>query len=177
MKRILSLAIVVLSIFAFGGCAKKTPNVPVKDIVESIKNQMTEDMKAAGAPEESFKDGKLPGFMEIDLTSEETEPFAKPVKEKYNMEDLEEGIVLQQMMSVKSDLIIVLKAKDESKVENLKAVLEKEKEQQEKIWSQYLPDQYEKVKNNIIKVKGNYLIYITYENPEKIEAIFDNALK
>lgn len=177
MKKILSFIIVVLTVFAFAGCGKKAPNVPVKDIVEGVKKQMAEDMKADGAPESSFKDGKLPGFIEVDLTAEESSPFSKTIKEKYNMEDIEEGIVLQQMMSVKSDLIIVLKAKDESKVEDLKAVLEKEKEAQIKIWEQYLPDQYEKVKNNIITTKGKYLIYITYENPEKIEEIFTNVLK
>ncbi|MCY6484862.1 DUF4358 domain-containing protein [Clostridium aestuarii] len=173
MKKILSLIMVILSIFLVVGCGQKVPDVQVKDIVGGIKSQIAEDMKAAGAPEDMFKDGKLGMYMETDLTAEET----KPIAELFNEEDIEQSSILQVMINVNSDLIIVLKAKDESKVESLKASLEKVKEQQDNVWSQYLPDQYEKVKNNIIKSKGKYVIYITYSNPESIEAVFDNALK
>lgn len=175
MKKILSLIVIIATLFSFVGCTEKAPevNVPVKDIVANIKEQMIKDMKAAGVPEDMFKDGDLPRYMETDLTSEGQDPISK----LFNNEDLEGGIVLQQMMNVKSDLIIVLKAKDESSIDNLKASLEEVKKQQENIWSTYLPDQYEKVKNNIIKVEGNYLVYITYDNPENIETVFNNTLK
>ncbi|WP_066496776.1 DUF4358 domain-containing protein [Abyssisolibacter fermentans] len=175
MKKILSLIFIIATLFSFVGCTEKAPevNVPVKDIVASIKEQMIKDMKAAGVPEDMFKDGDLPRYMETDLTSEGQDPISK----LFNKEDLEGGIVLQQMMNVKSDLIIVLKAKDESSIDNLKASLEEVKKQQENIWSTYLPDQYEKVKNNIIKVEGNYLVYITYDNPENIITVFNNTLK
>ncbi|SHJ72616.1 DUF4358 domain-containing protein [Paramaledivibacter caminithermalis] len=176
MKKIISLAFVVLTLFVFSGCSKQEPNVAVNDIMEDIKNQIAKDMKAAGVPEDSFKDGKLPGILQIDFTSEESDPMIENMLELLNKEDIEQGIGLVQMMNVKSDQIFVLKAADESKVSILKEALEKQKEKQEQIWSTYLPDQYEKVKNNIIKVNGKYLIYITYDNPEKIEEIFDNFL-
>lgn len=173
MKKILSLTILVLSMFVFVGCGQQAPNVAVKDIVKDINGQIIEDMKAAGVSEDMFKDGMVPGYMEVDLTLE----TPGPISELFNKEDIEEGIVLQQMINLRSDLIIVIKAKDESKVADLETALEKVKEGQINTWEQYLPDQYEKVKNNIIKSKGKYLIYITYDNPEKIEEIFDNALK
>ncbi|WP_052045297.1 DUF4358 domain-containing protein [Caloranaerobacter azorensis] len=179
MKKIISLLIIVTTLFTFVGCDQqetKTPeiNVSMEDVIKAVKDQMAKDMIAAGAPEDIFKDGQLPKYMEIDLTSEDVQG---QIAEMFNKEDLESGIVLQHMMNVKSDLVIILKAKDKNKVENLKASLEKIKEQQEKIWSQYLPDQYEKVKNNIIKINGNYLIYITWDTPENIETAFDNAFK
>ena len=176
MKKIFSFAIIVLAIFTFVGCGQQAQevNVPVKDIVENIKSQMAEDMIADGAKEESFKDGKLPGYMETDLTAEEAQG---PLVELFNTEDIEEGIILQQMINIKSDVIVVVKAKNESNIESIKASLEKIKETQENIWSQYLPDQYEKVKNNITLVQGKYLVYITYDSPEKLEEIFVNALK
>ncbi len=175
MKKFFILAIACLMVFTAAGCSKqqKEVNVPITDIVEGIKAKMAEDMKAAGVPEDSFKDGSLPGYMETDLASGD---LKEPMAEMFNQEDLEEGIVIQQMMNVRSDLIVVLKAKDESKLENLKTSLDKIKEQQEMIWSSYLPDQYEKVKNNITIVEGKYLIYITYDDPESIETIFNNAL-
>ncbi len=176
MKKFFSLAIIVLTVFTFVGCGQQVQevNVPVKDIVEDIKTQIAEDMKAGGVKEESIKDGKLPGYMETDLTAEEAQG---PMLELFNMEDIEEGIILQQMRNIRSDLIIVVKAKDESKVDSIKSSLEKIKEGQDNVWSQYLPDQYEKVKNNITLANGKYLVYITYDSPEKLEEIFVNALK
>lgn len=173
-KKIVSLVLLVLSIFTFVGCRQQVPdvNVSVSDILEGIEEEIANDLKGAGVPQESFINGELPGFMEVDLTQEEQNPMAQ----FFNKENIEEGIVLQQMMNVKSDLIIVLKAKDETKVEDLKASLEKVKEGQVNTWSQYLPDQYEKVENNIIKSKDKYLIYITYNDSEKIETIFDDLL-
>lgn len=175
MKKILSLVLVVAAMLTFVACGQQASgaNVSVNDIVGGIKEHITEDLKAGGVPEDSFEDGMLPGYLELDLTKEEQNPIA----ELFNKEDIEEGTVLQPMMNVKSDLIIVLKAKDESKVEELKASLEKVKEGQVSTWSQYLPDQYEKVENNVIKSTGKYLVYATYDNPEKIEEIFDNLLK
>jgi uncharacterized protein DUF4358 len=174
MKKFIGLALIVVTIFTFVGCSQTTKevNVPVNDILVAIKEQMSEDMKAAGMPEERFQDGKLPGFMEVDLTEEEN-----PMAEIFDNDTIEEGIVLQQMINIKSDLIIVLKAKDKSNVEDLKVALEKVKEQQVNTWSQYLPDQYEKVQNNIIKAEGKYLVYITNDNPENIEEVFENSLK
>jgi hypothetical protein len=80
-------------------------------------------------------------------------------------------------MNVNSDEIILLKAKDEAHVKSLKEALEREKEAQIKTWEIYLPDQFEKVKNNVIKTNGNYLLYVTYGNPDEIEAIFDSYFK
>ncbi|SHI03674.1 DUF4358 domain-containing protein [Clostridium grantii] len=175
MKKNLIVVAVIVSIFALIGCSKKTPevNVSVNDIMKDIKVQIAEDMKNGGVPEEDFKDGQLPMYMEMDLTSE----TPNPLSEMINKDDIEEGIALQPMMNVKSDMIVVLKAKDISKVESLKTSLQSIKEQQNQIWERYLPDQYEKVKNNIILSNGKYLIYITYDDVEKIQTAYENALK
>lgn len=175
MKKIIALSVVLLTLLAFVGCSSQETevNVTISEIMEAVKNQMADDMKAGGMPEDNFKDGKLPGYMEVDLTGEESQ---SQIMELFNSEDIEEGVVLQQMINIKSDLIIVVKAKDETKVEGVKESLNKVKEQQENIWSKYLPDQYEKVKNNVIKTNGNYVIYITYDNPESIEEKFESSL-
>ena len=175
MKKILSLIVIGLTLVAFVGCSDKTveTNVSVNDIFENIKDEVAKDVKDAGVPEEDFKDGQIPGYMETDLTGEEDTPMSKI----FSKEDISEGFILQPIFNVNSEKIIVLKAKDESKVEALMTSLEEIKEGEVDIWSQYLPNQYEKVKNTIIKTEGNYLVYITYSNPEKIEEIFDNSLK
>lgn len=175
MKKVLSLLVIALTLFTFIGCSEKESeiNIPVSDILKSIKDEIAKDMIADGAPEDSFKDGNIPRFMETSLISEDAKGL---LVDMFNKEDIEEGLIFQHMMNVKSDLIIVLKAKDETKVKSLRESLDKVKEQQDKIWSTYLPDQYEKVKNNIIEAKGNYIIYITSDNPEKIKNVFESIL-
>lgn len=205
MKKILAIiTIMMVASLAFVGCSNETinddqiknedqngketqpdepeeipeeeVNVPVKDILEAIKEQMKSDLIAGGVPEDNFEEGTIPGFLEQNLKPEveEENPFFQL---DINTENLEEGYILAQMINIKSDQIIVLKASDESVVSNLEAALQQVKESQIAVWEQYLPDQYEKVKNNIIKTEGKYLLYVTYENPEAIEAIFDDMLK
>ena len=80
-------------------------------------------------------------------------------------------------MNVNADEIILLEAKDEKQVASLKEALEKELEGQVQTWKQYLPDQYEKVENNVIKTNGKYLLYVTYTKPGNIEKVFDSSFK
>ena len=40
---------------------------------------------------------------------------------------------------------------------------------QEQTWSTYLPDQYEKVQNNVTGRVGNLLYYITSDHPQELE--------
>lgn len=167
MKRLVSLFVVIITLFTFIGCTKQDSspevNVSINDVVQNIKNKMREDLIAGGVPKDNFKDGILPGYMETELPSDN----AGPLTDLFKDEDLEEGVVISHMMNVNSDFIIILKAKDEESVENLLSGLEEMKQQQENIWSSYLPDQYEKVQNNIIKVEGNYLLYVTYDDTLK----------
>ncbi|MGM9926802.1 MAG: DUF4358 domain-containing protein [Bacillus sp. (in: firmicutes)] len=152
-------------------------DVKLEEILTSIKEQIAEDLEAGGV-EEAIVEGNLQGYTEVDLLSTNDSNAAIYI-EKLNMDTdaLEEGFILQPMMNVKSDEIILLKAKDEEHVDKLKELLEAEKLVQVETWERYLPDQYEKVKNNVIKVNGSYLLYVTYENPEKIVQIFENNLK
>ncbi len=152
--------------------------VKAEEILTNIKNQIAEDMKAGGI-EEPIVEGNLQGYNEVNLLSTEENSDAAIYIEKLNIDTatLEEGYVLQPMMNVKSDEIILLKASDSKYVDQLKEVLEAEKLSQVETWKQYLPDQYEKVQNNVIKVKDSYLLYVTYDDPEKIVQIFEGSLK
>ena len=169
MKKIISLALLIITVVAFSGCAKEV-DVPVDTIMTDIKGVMQAGLIAEGVPEDSFVDGEIPRFMQVDLL--DTEAF-NPQKDFFDTTTILEGYSLQHMMNVKSDLIIVIKATDKDNVVAVQASLEKIKEQQVNVWSNYLPDQYEKVQNNVIKTNGNYLIYITSDYTEDIEKAFD----
>lgn len=151
--------------------------VSLEEVNKKIKDVISEDLKSAGI-DEPLVDGKLMSYLEIDLMDTEN-PDRDFYLEKLEIqqEQLQAGYVIAALMNVNSDEIILLEAKDETAAASLKKALEKELAAQTQTWELYLPDQYEKVKNNMIKQNGNFLIYITYDHPEKIAEIFDAKIK
>lgn len=121
-----------------------------------------------------LENGKLPGFDMRDITNAENLGI---YADHFNVADIEEGYILEPMMNVKSSLIFVIKAKNEAAVTKVKEGLEKVKSDQEATWSTYLPDQYELVKANQIKVQGNYLLYVTSDIADDIVKIFEEQVK
>lgn len=185
MKKLMSFLGFVLVLGLIAGCSNQgsgknevQPTFTLEEMSLKIKEQIAADMKENGAGEDVLVDGKLLSYIEVDLLDDK-DPSTSIYLDKMqlNKEEVEEGIVLAAMMNVNSDEIILLKAKDEAHVKSLKEALEREKEAQIKTWEIYLPDQFEKVKNNVIKTNGNYLLYVTSGIPEKIEAIFDSYFK
>jgi hypothetical protein len=185
MKKLMSLLGFVLVLGLIAGCSNQgsgknevQPTITLEEMSLKIKEQIAADMKENGAGEDVLVEGKLQSYIEVDLLDDK-DPSTSIYLDKMqlNKEEVEDGIVLAAMMNVNSDEIILLKAKDEAHVKSLKEALEREKEAQIKTWEIYLPDQFEKVKNNVIKTNGNYLLYVTYGNPDEIEAIFDSYFK
>lgn len=158
-----------------------TQPAPFDKTLTAIKVQIADDLKEGGVSEEEVMvDGKLTYFFETDLKASEESDSAVPIwieNLDVDVEELEKGVVISPMMNVNSDQVILFEAKDEKDVESLRGSLEKALEAQDQTWSQYLPDQYAKVKKNRIKTNGKFLLYVTYESPEKIEKIFDTNLK
>lgn len=115
--------------------------------------------------------------MEVDLTKEETDdPAAEIYMENMDLKSdhIENGMILGSLMNVNSNEIILIEATDEEHVDSIKESLEKQLENEYRTWEQYLPDQFEKVKNNIIKTNGKFLLYVTYDDEKAIEDIFDS---
>lgn len=142
-----------------------------EEMMTKVKEQIAADFKAGGIEEEVLVDGVLQGYAEIDLLSDDEMGMSLLEKMGINKEDLEEGRALLPLMNVKSDQIIILKAKDADKVEALEQGLQLAKEDQIAAWSTYLPAQLEKVENNIIQTNDNFLMYVTYDTPEVIAEI------
>lgn len=187
MKKWFLVMSLVLSLVVLGACGNKEADksnsgsdkqeVALEEINQEIKDTIVEDLKAGGV-EEPLVDGKLMSYFEVDLMDAEN-PQRDLYLEKLGIQEdqLEKGYVYAAMMNVNADEIILLEAKDETAAAALKAGLEKELAAQTQTWEQYLPEQFEKVKNNLIKQNGNKLIYITYDKPEKIAEIFDAKTK
>lgn len=180
MKKKMIMFTVVVSMLILAACQGKESNTSEKtleEIFDATKNEIAEALKADGV-DEPLMDGKLSSYFETNLVDEEDEQ-SELYLERLGIEkdQLAGGYVIAAMMNVNSNEIIILEAKEKSEVSSLEKALEKELAAQTQTWEVYLPDQHEKVKNNIITTSGNYLMYITYDEPEKLQAIFDEKTK
>ncbi|GEM00962.1 protein of unknown function [Halolactibacillus halophilus] len=169
---VVSLIVVTIMMAACGSDAAgdsqdevEAITIDTSEVMDQIESQISDDM-----------DGETGMFQRVNLTNEE-DPMGQMYIDTMGIERnlIASGFGYQSMMNVNSTTIIVLESASTDDVLAVKEGLEAYLENQVNVWSQYLPDQYEKVENNIIKTEGNYLIYITYDNPENIETIFDEA--
>jgi hypothetical protein len=136
----------------------------IKPPVEEVKVAVADIMKKIS------EEVKLPAM--IDLKKEEMKDFYY-----INPDDVDESIIKLPMMNVMATEVAIIKVKDAKNVENVKASINKRVKDLERIWSQYLPNQYELVENHILKSNGQYVIFIVHEDAKKIEGTFDSFFK
>ena len=186
MKKKFGMLICAMVIFTMVGCSGSGLNdgikdeVSVKDIMESIKGQVVQDIKDAGFDDGQTDEEILQNYVETNLVNAKTDDSMTQIfmeRTALDKELLVEGLMFNSMFNTNSDEIIVLKAKNEKDAESLKASLQKELDAQIQTWEQYLPDQYEKVKNNVLKTTGDFVLYVTYDNVDAVEQIFDEKVK
>ena len=89
-------------------------------------------------------------------------------------EDVEEFYGKFAMVMNSSDNVIAIKAKD-GKAEDVKAALEKRKEDVIQSFEQYLPDQYEKAQKGLVITKGNYVFLVIVGEAEQIDQDMNKA--
>lgn len=177
IKRNIFVIITMMICISLSAC-KGGSNIPkntvsIDEISAAITAQIKTDFIATGDFQESdFKDGVIPGYQILKFKNNH---FILPIE--YDQNDLEDAILVSQITNVKSDMILVMKAKNDKDISKLESYAKKLQEEQIKSWEHYLPDQFEKVKNNIIKTVGHYVIYITYDYPEKMDEAITNLMK
>ena len=86
-------------------------------------------------------------------------------------------VVYGTMINVKANEIIVVKVKNEADIGLAKSALEERKNQVYKTWEQYLPDQFEMVKQGVIKTNGKYAALIISPEASNVANKFINLTK
>ncbi len=89
----------------------------------------------------------------------------------------EDVTVYGTMINVKANEIIVIKVKDEADIASATSALEARKQQVYKTWEQYLPDQFEMVKQGVIKTNGKYAALIISPEVSKVASEFMKLTK
>lgn len=174
MKKLLALTL-VLGLFAglLVGCNNNDQNgnggdtdVEFADLVEAIKEKIIADLKDQGYTDDDFANEELPGYTKEEVGSDEL-GFGEGMIEK--------AVVIRAGF-LNADELIVLEAKA-GKANDLKALLETYQQERHEFWRDYNEMQAEKIENAIIKVQGNFVYYIVYEDAAGIDAAIGEVLK
>lgn len=170
MKKLLVLTLVITLALGLIGCTKKDEggspvNVDVTAIMDSIKDKIIADLRAMGYTDDDFEYEPIPGYLLEDVDAD------------YLGSNLfEAGKTIRASMDLNADHIMVFKAKA-GKANELKTQLESFKQERYEFWRDYIDTQGEKVNKAIIKVKGDLVYYIVYEDASAIESVILEAVK
>lgn len=91
--------------------------------------------------------------------------------------DVESFILYIAPSNIKADEIAVIKVKDIKDVDKIKGRVAQRIEKQSISFKDYLPDEYYLIEKNVLKVKGNYILFVVSKDAEKVSEAFDAAFK
>lgn len=130
-------------------------------------------LREMGYTDDDFADEILPGYLVLDLKSENPNPYNGLI----DFDKVEAAFTIRSGWDTNADRITVFKLTDLNYLSVIKNVLEEEKAGQYEIWEQYIQEEFHKVKNTLIEIEGNLVYYITYSDAEEIEQIILNSFK
>lgn len=107
------------------------------------------------------------GDLEMGMMSENLDATALKDLYDLNIDDLKSYDVRMALINVQASEVAMFEAKD-GKIDVVKAGVEKRIENLKELWSQYLPDQYELVKNAQTYEHGNYYFFVVGTDAEAI---------
>lgn len=93
-----------------------------------------------------------------------------------NASDLVSYKCFMPLMGVHATEFFVAEVKD-GKMDTVKAGVEKRQADLDTQWSQYLPEQYELVKNYKLVTNGNYILFAIGEQADQAVSIFNSYTK
>lgn len=179
----IGLLILVMIVSACGtnnsssGNNKPKQGPTFNEVYTAVEATLKEELQAESGLSE---DEVLGNYFIEDLTATDADMAMVDVlleRMELDPDKLANGKAIGALMNVNADEIFVLEAKEEDDVADLKASLEQELAAQIQTWEQYLPEQYEKVKNNVIQTNGKFLLYVTFSDSEKIADAFNQQFE
>lgn len=154
-KRYFALLIFIFAISVLAGCASEQSDINVS--AAKIEDQMKQSVKL-----DKLKKGDAHKLKKLyDLGTEQVEDF----------------LLYTASSNVRSDEIAVIKVKDESQIDSIKARITQRVDAQAVKFKDYRPDEYALVEKHVLKVKSHYILFAVSADAEQIEKAFDTALE
>lgn len=135
-------------------------------------------LKKAEVKNPTVNDIKVKIKDSVDISTMKEADAAK-LKKLYNIssDEVEEFVLLTAPSNIKADEIAIIKLKDSKSISDIKDKISKRIDAQATRFKDYLPDEYFIIQKNIVKVKGNYILFVISKDEVKISDIFDECFK
>lgn len=91
--------------------------------------------------------------------------------------EVEDFILYAPKSNMEANEVLILKAKNEEDIEQLKVKVEERIKKQSDSFKNYRPEEYDIISNRVLDIKGKYLILIISSESEKIEAAINKEFK
>ena len=153
MKKIIYLLIMILSILTFSACGKATANPVAKDVTASIISDFSSDSMT------ELSADRVNSYYDIDLKK------------------LEDFSIYIEGSGGYADEVAIFKVKDNKDIEDIKASIDDRIKNRLKDFDGYNSEELVKIKNNLVLVKGKYILFVISENNDKAKSTFNAALK
>ena len=153
MKKIIYLLIMILSILTFSACGKATANPVAKDVTASIISDFSSDSMT------ELSADRVNSYYDIDLKK------------------LEDFSIYIEGSGGYADEVAIFKVKDNKDIEDIKASINDRIKNRLKDFDGYNSEELVKIKNNLVLVKGKYILFVISENNDKAKSTFNAALK
>lgn len=151
-KKFLAIIVLILIVLAAVGCSSKS-NVSFNDVSEKIKKSAdVSNMRAENSE-------KLKKLYDIDAAK------------------LDGFKLYRAQSNVKADEILILKVKDKGDIEDIKSKINKRIDKQATSFKDYLPKEYNVIKNNVVKTKDDFVLLAISKDADKIGTAFDEVVK
>ncbi|WP_236910006.1 DUF4358 domain-containing protein [Clostridium sp. Cult3] len=92
-------------------------------------------------------------------------------------EDVEDFILYLPSKNIEANELAIIKVKDVDKIDTIEANIASRIEEKSNAFKDYLPDEYYLIEKHVLKTKDNYILFVIWEDGEKIEKIFDESFK
>lgn len=184
MKRLAALIMVLTLIISLGACVSEPEQTPTPTPAPTVQPTpehtpaVSPEPGGIPAPDKSNLKDFYQGLVESELLPEGvelTEKIADGFYEELFDVELTQRVIYLPTFNVSATEIVLVELADSSDAEKVFEIIEKRHEDLDNLWKQYLPQQYELVKNAKIVQNDNFLMFVVAERAEEIEAAF-NAL-
>ena len=182
MKKILVGILGFMTIFTFYGCSQvkahmATLEQPDHEKIEDARGILDKVLEhiAETNPELSFEDGEL---LDSELGVPHFETFPISEIEHFDEKDVVDGFVVRPVVEVDNPkLLIVVEAVDKKACENLVKTMGKVKsDQMVEFKDGGMLTKHLIYENKTVR-QGNFLIYVTWEQPEEIVKVFERHVR
>ena len=167
MKKLAVILSLVLCLGLFAGCSQQNNNGGN----DSGTSTTTPDEIWTQIEKEINPNGdNLPSFMDEMSLDILTQVYA------LTSDDVDSFVLKTPLINVQATEIFIAKVKP-GRMDAVKEAVTGRYKALDEIWSRYLPDQYELVKNYKTAEKGDFFIFVVAEEADKIISIFEAAVK